>query len=334
MFKRWRKFLAASMDALQARRSLAASEHLLELVKTARPLGPRGVLCIAVIRDEMLRLPDFFRHYRALGIERFAVVDNGSTDGGLEFALGQADTSVYRTEAVYADGGYGALWASWVAMREGTGRWCIVADADEHLVYDGCETHPLPKLAELLTVARRRSLPCMMVDMYGSDAIHDANPARDEPLVSVAPFFDRVGYDLQRRRRRINILGPHETGGPRARGFPFPAERSEPLLSKTPLVLWSPSTVFCNSHKVYPWRFNFGLPSGCLLHFKFLADFPGRVAEAVASGRHWNGSIEYRRYAEALGDTSSMTLMWPGSERYTGSHCLVGCGLMSPIQWK
>jgi hypothetical protein len=57
-----------------------------------RPIPERQELrAFLVVRDEIARLPDVFRHHRGLGIERFFVVDNGSSDGTLEFLQDQSD---------------------------------------------------------------------------------------------------------------------------------------------------------------------------------------------------------------------------------------------------
>jgi hypothetical protein len=317
-----------------ARRRLQRSTDLLERVKASGRRRAGDILCIAVMRDEMLRLSDFFRHYRALGVDRFAIVDDHSTDGTLEFALEQPNTTVYRTRESYEAGRYGAWWASWVAMREGLGHWCVIADADEHLVYDRCEDHPLPRLAALLTASRRSSLSCLMVDMYGVGPVAATLPRPGETLLKVSGHFDGGGYSLCRKRQRLGVLGPRHDGGPRSRRFSTAEQPFRPSLAKTPFVRWTERTVLWTSHQAYPWRLNFGSPSGCLLHFKFLADFAERAFAAVASGRHWRGSVEYRRYAEECRGQPQFGLSYEGSTRYRSSRCLVERGLMPEIAWE
>jgi hypothetical protein len=36
-------------------------------------------------RNERLRLPAFFQHYRAMGVDCFCIVDNESTDGTTDY---------------------------------------------------------------------------------------------------------------------------------------------------------------------------------------------------------------------------------------------------------
>ena len=42
---------------------------------------PDGPISVSLCHDEMLRLPDFLRHHREIGVRHFIVVDNASTDG-------------------------------------------------------------------------------------------------------------------------------------------------------------------------------------------------------------------------------------------------------------
>ena len=51
-----------------------------------RPEIPGGPVIVTIARDEMLRLPDYLRHHRAIGIRHFLIVDNGSTDRTAEVA--------------------------------------------------------------------------------------------------------------------------------------------------------------------------------------------------------------------------------------------------------
>jgi Glycosyl transferase family 2 len=331
---RAQRHITSSCGAIAARRRLARSDDLLELVKSAGRRRCGDILCIAIMRNEMLRLPDFFRHYRALGVDRFAIVDDNSSDGTLQFALEQPDTAVYRTHESYERGRYGAWWASWVAMREGLGHWCLIADADEHLVYDRCEDYPLPMLTAALAAAGRSSLCCLMVDMYGAGPVKATLPCPGKPLLTVSPYFDGTGYKLCRDRPRLGLLGPRHDGGPRSRQFSTPADPFRHSLAKTPLVRWSAQTVLWTSHQAFPWELNFGSPSGCLRHFKFLSDFGERALEAVSSGHHWRASLEYRRYAEKYLAEPDFGLSFDGSTRYVNSRSLVRQGLMPEIAWE
>ena len=69
---------------------------------------------LAVVRNEMLRLPYLLSHYRRLGFDHFIFVDNDSTDGTGEYLAGQPDCFVYFTKESFgkSGGGAGLGWAS------------------------------------------------------------------------------------------------------------------------------------------------------------------------------------------------------------------------------
>ncbi len=52
----------------------------------------------AVLRNEMHRIPFFLKYYRDIGVDHFFFIDNGSSDGFIEFAEQQPDCSIWYTE--------------------------------------------------------------------------------------------------------------------------------------------------------------------------------------------------------------------------------------------
>ena len=64
--------------------------------------GPGEIRAFLTVRNEALRLPSTLRHCRELGVHRFFVVDNGSTDGTLELLAGEADVHVFTIVDSYA----------------------------------------------------------------------------------------------------------------------------------------------------------------------------------------------------------------------------------------
>src|SRR3981081_3952939 len=62
------------------------------------------------VRDEMLRLPQNLNHHRNIGVKRFFVVDNGSTDGSREFLLAQPDCHVFLTHDSFSRSMLGVDW--------------------------------------------------------------------------------------------------------------------------------------------------------------------------------------------------------------------------------
>ena len=86
-------FLVQNMQRLgQANRE--ALPHLKELRRA--PIKPSEGIVLCNVRDEIDLLPHFLKHYRQIGVKRFAFVDNGSTDQTLPFLLDQSDCDVFQ----------------------------------------------------------------------------------------------------------------------------------------------------------------------------------------------------------------------------------------------
>ena len=87
--------------------------HVLLLSNGAVPrLSRQGeVRLFSKIRNEKLRLPAFLRHYRSLGVDRFFIVDNDSTDGSTEYLLAQPDVHLFGLVPAFEKQG-GALTGS------------------------------------------------------------------------------------------------------------------------------------------------------------------------------------------------------------------------------
>src|SRR5215467_4619488 len=86
-------------------------------------------------RNEILRLPHTIDHYRKIGVARFFVIDNGSTDGSIEFLRAQPDCHVFVTHDSFKDSRGGADWQNALLDQYGMNHWCLAVDADEWLVY-------------------------------------------------------------------------------------------------------------------------------------------------------------------------------------------------------
>ena len=59
--------------------------------------GFSEIRLFAVIRNESLRLPSWLRHYRELGVNRFFIVDNDSSDGSGVALLKEPDVHLFHT---------------------------------------------------------------------------------------------------------------------------------------------------------------------------------------------------------------------------------------------
>jgi hypothetical protein len=295
-------------------------------VSCARPIVPLGandLPLILVVRNEADRLAPFFKHYRELGVTRFAVLDDRSTDGTSELLAGQADVDLFSSPITYSQSDLGNLWRQRIAQIYGQPRWYLTVDADEYLVYDGMDQYPLSALIAWLKRRRMTRLLAPMIDMYPSGNIWDAPFDPTLPPWRVADHFDSSGYEVRRSPRHLKI-----TGGPRTRLF----DRQHKL-TKFPVIYVDRPTIFTSIHAPLPYWRNYIDAFGALLHFKFFADFNDKAQTAVAEGQYWDGASKYRQYYEVSSDRAVLSAMSEHSMRYEGAQSLFETNLIKKIDW-
>jgi glycosyltransferase involved in cell wall biosynthesis len=279
-------------------------------------LKPGEILGFARVRNENLRLPWCLAYHRRLGIDRFFIVDNGSTDGSTEYLASRDDVHVFRTDESYADRHSGMDWINPLLREYGTGHWTLTVDADELLVYPAIERVDLRGLCRFLDAAGADALACTMVDMYGPSAIRDTRYERGRDFLEVCPYFDP---DPLRGMR----------GGVRDRLFwrAQPRESRPPYLGKIPLVRWRSDLSFAVSTHLIDGVVP-GLVEGALLHFKMFHDFHRKVAVGAAEGQYWEGSRQYRAYIAVMDDHPGLTPRDERSVRFEDAAQLVRLGFM------
>ena len=292
----------------------------------ALEIDNREILGCIVARNEAPRLPFLLEYYRRLGVNRFLVVDNDSTDGTLEFLLAQPDVHIWSSSFSFKRANFGSAWFEVLLSAYGLGNWCVVVDADELLVYPRCEILALPSLVSRVgpprkTCAHRGASR----HVFGSSGEGHALHAGAKISWNCAPIS--TGKDVTRRSK---MRGPTAT-----RPVILEARRralggAEYCLNKVPLIRYDREVILTGGQH---WT---NLPAsqiasevGALLHFKFFSSFPDYVADQVRRGEHYDKAIQYRGYAQALAENQALTLFDPNcSVRYTGSQQLVDLGIM------
>ena len=289
-------------------------------------------------RNERLRLPAFLEHYRRLGVRRFFVADNDSTDGSTEYLAAQFDVHVSHERGSFREAGGGTDWLNALLAEFGVGAWCVTVDVDELLCYPGSEQTTLHALTEYFDSQGYQALSCLLLDMYPSAPIRACRYEAGDDLLAIDPHFDPGPYGHSPIHLCPGVL---TRGGMRERVF-YPEFRSRslvrrlaqklrrrrpPCLTKVPLVRWEKHTKYVHyNHFVSPRRV--APETGVLLHFKFLQDFHDRAVREAARGEYYDGAAEYQRYAETLNRNRDVTFMYEGSVRFESTRQLVALGLM------
>lgn len=274
------------------------------------------VLLFTVIRNEARHLPWFLDHYRRIGVRRFYVIDNGSTDGGDEFLLAQDDVHVFRTTDSYAASWSGMRWINHFVERFGVGHWCLYVDVDEMLVVPGVEDHGLSPL--LRRMERRGDEVCrgFMIDMHGPTVGHRAEFRPGDDPLALLPLF-RAAY-----RCDAAVECPYWSWSGGVRG----PSGSIFHLTKTPIVRGGAVRFLSSSHQTTPAAVSD--TSAALLHFK-LAGAPVRWTEAEIGDR-LPGCVRRHLYGSIAqgGDGEDVSLVDAFTMEYESSRQLVSLGLI------
>ena len=326
------------------------------------PASSHEIRLFCKVRNELARLDAFIAYYRNLGVDRFFFIDNESTDGTTERLLESgSDIHVYTATGNMRSAYAGLLWLQPLLHLHGDGRWILVVDADELLIFDNFEQSGLRSLCEQMTFRRETAMFCLLLDMYaGAESPMAENAAL--PFVSVCPYFDPKGY--RRAPCYFNPTGEEPTlvGGPRLRLFypdfvhDTPSKRlqrrlmrlrgrlaarlggngqdaqvlSPPIVNKVPLMHWTPNLSLSAGAHYLGGSARLSATTGVLLHFKFIEGFERRVVEE-ASRQVYSDAGEYRRYLDAITRAERMAFVHEQSTHYVNSDQLRRLGLIQPI---
>ena len=317
-------------------RSFRKRRQLTNINDRTRQIRPGQILVFSTMRNEMVRLPFWLEHHRALGVGHFLIVDNDSDDGTRDYLARQPDVSLWSSRHSYKLSRFGMDWLTWLQRRHAHGHWCLTVDADEIFIYPYHDTRPLPVLTHWLDRQSRRSFGALMLDMYPKGPLEDQPYAAGDDPFRTLRWFDAGNYMIQRKPDLQNLW---IQGGVRARCFFADRPRRAPTMSKVPLVKWHRSQVYVSStHSLLPRRLNHVYDdqggekaSGILLHTKFLNVIVEKSAEEKKRREHFANSSLYEGYYDSL--IGNPDLWCESSSRFISWRQLEALGLMSRGGW-
>ena len=251
------------------------------------------VAVVAVMRNEMFVIGHFLDHYRRLGVGAFLIADNLSDDGTREYLAAQPDVALFCVNTDYSRSQYGVAWQQALMANFRVGRWSLVADADELLVWQHPQRQTLPELVAGDDFADAEAARVFMLDMYPQGPLERADFASGDPFAQ-AGFVDRDPFRADWPGRGPYSDAPTWTSALRHRLIP--GSRSDLFVAqKIALLRYRPwMRLSAGLHFVADAR----LAARELLfaHFKYNADFRRKARAEVARRQHFNDAEEYRKY--------------------------------------
>lgn len=265
----------------------------LQLLRSSAPI------VVAVVRNEMIMLPHFLDHYRKLGVEAFLIADNLSSDGAQEYLLDQPDVVAYSVDTEYKRSKYGVAWQQALLSNHCLGKWVVVADADEFLVFEDCERRGLADFVADLERQGADACVTPMVDMYPRGNMQDADFTKSGPF-EAAPWFDSPPHRKWRYSNGTYSNISHLANALRHRLIPncdptdFTAQKLA-LFRYAPWIRLSEGVHCAGNVKLSDKRAYFA-------HFKYHAGFAAKIEEEMRRKQHFNDADEYRRYSILLAE--------------------------------
>jgi thioredoxin-like negative regulator of GroEL len=278
---------------------------------------PDEVLLIAAFRNEHSKLDWFLNYYRKLGVDKFILVDNASTDASTTLLLNSPDVILYRSSDSYSRSGLGMRWINHLIEQHGRNNWCIFVDADEALVYPDCENSKLHVLTDYLNRAGYEAMQARMVDMYPESAAR----AGTESWQSTFNCFDNNFFC------HSHPICPYSEiyGGVRRRLF-----RGFQTMQKVPLINGAAHIKFLiSSHQITPAKL--ANITGALLHYHlvnvFNSELQSLVRDEIERREHSGHALERQRSLRLVSEMAGPLLDQSGV-RYQSSAQLMDLGII------
>lgn len=312
---------ALSLKRYFDRRKAASELQLISKSKGA--FNTSAPLVFAVLRNEMLRLPAFFRHYDELGVRNYIIVDNNSTDGTADYLSSQSNVCLYAANSDFVGK---ERWVNYLIYKYGKKRWCLVADADELLDYPHSDKVKLPALCRYLEQTGSNAIHAVLLDMYPDCPLEKVN------YQSGDQYFERNWYldpfDSLEKAPRVFYRGSgldyRFKGGMRKRVFGV-----SPCCSKFPLFRFSPP-MFLTDGQHYLEGGHISPLRAVLYHFKYLQDFAPHVHEEAKRAQYLWAADEYQAYTKCLGrDMYDFTFLCDSSLQFEGIQQLENYGFVT-----
>ena len=283
---------AAWFDVIERLRSALVPRHVHHLHGPERiDREADDLLVITVVRNGAPWLHSFFDHYTRLGVSHFLVLDNGSTDGTIEFLKRRRGVTLLCTSLRYSS--HENLMKRYLARTYSRGKWNLFVDVDELFDYPCSSLLDLRGLLKYLRHHGYTAVVAQMLDMFSNEPLTRQAWAQGDSLRDYYRHFDISNIE----KTPYEFAGPlgspihNHSGGIRKTVF-----GTTNGLTKAPLTfLVDKLETFIQWH--HTRNGNVADISCVLLHYPFLPNFVAKVEEAARTGRYGPATTdEYRAY--------------------------------------
>lgn len=308
----------------------------LKVVSARRP-DPEAMTLCAVGRNEMYFLPAFLEHYRRLGIEQFAILNDRSTDGTTDYLLSQPDVVVLASDYRYGDqvelpahmadkvfsGRILYVWRTIFFDRFAKNRWAVQVDLDEFVHLPPGRT--FQDIARTLDDDGSHLAYGVMLDVY-PETMSDLAGLADQRQIDPAAtwYFDAEPHLNLRAGKFPKVLHPgararlyhtHGIGRPNRKTVAPKADYKAwlkrmknslfgtkipayNLIYKPVMAKWPNGAYFESSHKPsIAGNDRILLP---IRHYRFTGALYTKIDMAIRENSYSSGSQDHRLLAELL----------------------------------
>ncbi len=315
-----------------------------------------GLPLVLVVRNERPLMPEFLDHYRAIGVERFFILDDASTDGTPDLLMQEPDVCLLQSSRRYGetpdpeslpsalrkagDTRMIHVWRTGLMNRFCAGQWALQCDVDEFLLLP--EGVRLPDVIQRLTAEGAAGVWGGMIDLYPRDmAALAACPDSGFTWPRCEWFFDgRRHFSLRPDkpprhhyvgvRHRLDVAFAEKPDlSPLSRAkLRFLGRRKAPsgTLVKPILQHWQPGSYYLNSHlTTQSLSARILLP---LLHYRYTPAILRKLEWAMTEGGYSKGNADYQRVDRMLAEmrARNASFLTPVSVPLTGFDSLARTG--------
>lgn len=281
------------------------------------PKAPGEIRLFMVVRNEAPRLPFFFEHYLRLGVDRFFIIDNGSTDQTIPFLLTQKNTHVFKTGASFGKAKFGSEWLRILMRKFGKKHWGLVTDADEILIYPHYEKINLKKFCSFLDKEGSNALNSLLLHMYKYQPFKSLKYKKALDFLKEFPYFDRKPC------REASTPNPECSNVIYCKGdMPQRMFGLETTLNKVILFKFNPK-IRLSDGQHFVHTANLSSIRGALLHFKYTANLLNKATEETERKEHFNNGVDYKIIADRIIKETALNPYYQGSVKFKNSRQLV-----------